>query len=158
MVKILIAMAIFFTYALQFYVPINIIWNIIKNRISDKWKMTADLSVRTGLVTLTSKSFPFSYVRRPLECHSSDRYLFAFSCRSHPGAQLRTNHLSRWCRLFLNARTFPSRLVGHNRAMAVPRAGKVATREKLHNNNDISSGTRLRDLQQCVGHHSHVQN
>ncbi|KAK6617716.1 hypothetical protein RUM43_013944 [Polyplax serrata] len=53
MVKILIAMAIFFTYALQFYVPINIIWNIIKNRISDKWKMTADLSVRTGLVTLT---------------------------------------------------------------------------------------------------------
>ncbi|EEB20388.1 proton-coupled amino acid transporter, putative [Pediculus humanus corporis] len=52
-VKVLIALVIFFTYALQFYVPINIIWNLIKPKVKERYHFWGDLSVRIGLVTLT---------------------------------------------------------------------------------------------------------
>ncbi|XP_056630452.1 proton-coupled amino acid transporter-like protein pathetic isoform X2 [Diorhabda carinulata] len=50
-VKLMIAVAIFFTYALQFYVPMEIIWKAVKNNFQRK--ALAEYSIRFSLVTLT---------------------------------------------------------------------------------------------------------
>ncbi|CAG9856129.1 unnamed protein product [Phyllotreta striolata] len=50
-VKIMIAVAVFFTYALQFYVPMEIIWKAVKNNFERK--TLAEYSIRVGLVILT---------------------------------------------------------------------------------------------------------
>lgn len=47
----MIAVAIFFTYALQFYVPMEIIWKAVKNNFERK--TLAEYSIRISLVTLT---------------------------------------------------------------------------------------------------------
>uniref|UniRef100_A0A336LIC8 CSON003690 protein n=1 Tax=Culicoides sonorensis TaxID=179676 RepID=A0A336LIC8_CULSO len=51
-VKVMIAIAIFFTFALQFYVPVEIIWNKIKGNFT-KYSIHAEYALRIGLVTLT---------------------------------------------------------------------------------------------------------
>lgn len=51
-VKVMIAIAIFFTYALQFYVPMEIIWKAVKNNFGAKKNM-AEYGIRTSLVVLT---------------------------------------------------------------------------------------------------------
>ncbi|XP_012261968.2 proton-coupled amino acid transporter-like protein pathetic isoform X2 [Athalia rosae] len=51
-VKLMIAIAIFFTYGLQFYVPMEIIWKNIKHRFGSK-KLTAEYIVRIVLVIFT---------------------------------------------------------------------------------------------------------
>lgn len=51
-VKVMIAIAIFFTFALQFYVPVEIIWNKIKGNFT-KYSLHAEYSLRILLVTLT---------------------------------------------------------------------------------------------------------
>lgn len=51
-VKLMIAIAIFFTYGLQFYVPMEIIWKNIKHRFGSK-KLTAEYIVRVILVVFT---------------------------------------------------------------------------------------------------------
>ena len=51
-VKIMIAVAIFFTYGLQFYVPMEIIWKNIKHRFGGK-KLLAEYVLRIVLVTFT---------------------------------------------------------------------------------------------------------
>ncbi|XP_075224513.1 proton-coupled amino acid transporter-like protein acs isoform X2 [Lycorma delicatula] len=54
LVRIMLAVAIFFSYCLQFYVPLSIIWPPIKSRIhSEKNQQIAELSLRTFLVLLT---------------------------------------------------------------------------------------------------------
>ncbi|XP_046734837.1 proton-coupled amino acid transporter-like protein pathetic isoform X1 [Diprion similis] len=51
-VKIMIAIAIFFTYGLQFYVPVEIIWKNIKHRFGAR-KLTAEYCLRIALVIFT---------------------------------------------------------------------------------------------------------
>lgn len=48
----MIAIAIFFTYALQFYVPMEIIWKAVKNNFGSKKNM-AEYGIRISLVVLT---------------------------------------------------------------------------------------------------------
>ncbi|KAF7265887.1 proton-coupled amino acid transporter-like protein acs isoform X1 [Rhynchophorus ferrugineus] len=52
-VKIMIAVAIFFTYALQFYVPMEIIWKALKNNFSADKQNFANYTIRIVLVILT---------------------------------------------------------------------------------------------------------
>ncbi|XP_030745992.1 proton-coupled amino acid transporter-like protein CG1139 isoform X1 [Sitophilus oryzae] len=52
-VKIMIAVAIFFTYALQFYVPMEIIWKAVKNNFSANKQTLANNTIRICLVILT---------------------------------------------------------------------------------------------------------
>lgn len=51
-VKLMIAAAIFFTYGLQFYVPMEIIWKNLKGYFGSQ-KLLAEYILRIGLVTLT---------------------------------------------------------------------------------------------------------
>lgn len=52
MVKVMIAVAIFFTYGLQFYVPMEIIWKNVKHRFGAR-KNLAEYSIRIALVIFT---------------------------------------------------------------------------------------------------------
>jgi proton-coupled amino acid transporter len=53
-VKILIALAVYCTYGLQFYVCLEIAWNGIKNTVK-KRPVVSEYALRTFLITLTSK-------------------------------------------------------------------------------------------------------
>lgn len=46
----MIAIAIFLTYALQFYVPMNIIWMNIREHFSEKNKTLAEYATRFSLI------------------------------------------------------------------------------------------------------------
>lgn len=48
-VKIMIAVAIFFTFSLQFYVPMEIIWKNVKHNFNEHLNL-AEYSIRMGLV------------------------------------------------------------------------------------------------------------
>lgn len=47
------SVGIFFTYALQFHVPAEIIIPYVISRVSENWVLFVDLTVRTALVCLT---------------------------------------------------------------------------------------------------------
>lgn len=51
-VKLMIAVAVLFTYALQFYVPMEIIWKAVKNNFGPK-KTLAEYGIRISLIILT---------------------------------------------------------------------------------------------------------
>jgi proton-coupled amino acid transporter len=53
-VKILIALAVYCTYGLQFYVCVEIAWNGIKNTFT-KRPIISEYAMRTFLITLTGK-------------------------------------------------------------------------------------------------------
>lgn len=53
-VKVMIAVAIFFTYGLQFYVPMEIIWKSIGHRFGAH-KLAAEYIVRVVLVLATGE-------------------------------------------------------------------------------------------------------
>lgn len=55
-VKLLYSFGIYITYALQFYVPAEILIPPAVARVSPRWALTVDLSIRVGLVLLTCKS------------------------------------------------------------------------------------------------------
>ncbi|XP_057586659.1 proton-coupled amino acid transporter 3 [Hippopotamus amphibius kiboko] len=55
-VKLMYSVGIFFTYALQFHVPAEIIIPAVISQVSESWALFADLSVRTALVCLTCVS------------------------------------------------------------------------------------------------------
>lgn len=55
-VKLMYSVGIFFTYALQFHVPAEIIIPYIIERVSENWALFVDLTVRTALVCLTCES------------------------------------------------------------------------------------------------------
>ncbi|XP_020006878.2 proton-coupled amino acid transporter 3-like [Castor canadensis] len=52
-VKLMYSVGIFFTYALQFHVPAEIIIPIAISQVSENWALFTDLSARTALVCLT---------------------------------------------------------------------------------------------------------
>ncbi|XP_065776310.1 proton-coupled amino acid transporter 3 [Muntiacus reevesi] len=56
LVKLMYSIGIFFTYALQFHVPAEIIIPFVISQVSESWALFADLSVRTALVCLTCVS------------------------------------------------------------------------------------------------------
>ncbi|XP_019482772.1 PREDICTED: proton-coupled amino acid transporter 3-like [Hipposideros armiger] len=58
-VKLIYPIGIFFTYALQFQVPAEIIIPFVISQVPDSWALFADLSVRTALVCLTCVSAIF---------------------------------------------------------------------------------------------------
>lgn len=51
--KILMALSIYFTYALQFYVPMEIIWKKLHVKICEKYHNLVQISLRTVMVSLT---------------------------------------------------------------------------------------------------------
>ncbi|XP_059949667.1 proton-coupled amino acid transporter 3 isoform X3 [Mesoplodon densirostris] len=51
-VKLRYSIGIFFTYALQFHAPAEIIISVVISQVSESWVLFADLSVRTALVCL----------------------------------------------------------------------------------------------------------
>ncbi|EFB15337.1 hypothetical protein PANDA_009587, partial [Ailuropoda melanoleuca] len=55
-VKLMYSIGIFFTYALQFQVPAEIIIPFVISQVSESWTLFIDLSVRTALVCLTCVS------------------------------------------------------------------------------------------------------
>ncbi|XP_008013235.3 proton-coupled amino acid transporter 3 [Chlorocebus sabaeus] len=55
-VKLMYSIGIFFTYALQFHVPAEIIIPFAVSQVSENWALFVDLSVRSGLVCLTCVS------------------------------------------------------------------------------------------------------
>ncbi|EPQ10346.1 Proton-coupled amino acid transporter 3 [Myotis brandtii] len=55
-VKLMYSIGIFFTYALQFHVPAEIIIPFVVSQVSESWTLFADLSVRTALVCVTCVS------------------------------------------------------------------------------------------------------
>eukprot|EP00069_Balaena_mysticetus_P017272 bmy_10537T0 len=55
-VKLMYSIGIFFTYALQFHVPAEIVIPVVISQVSESWVLFADLSVRTALVCLTCVS------------------------------------------------------------------------------------------------------
>ncbi|XP_032193154.1 proton-coupled amino acid transporter 3 isoform X2 [Mustela erminea] len=55
-VKLMYSIGIFFTYALQFHVPAEIIIPFVISQVSESWTLLIDLSVRTALVCLTCVS------------------------------------------------------------------------------------------------------
>lgn len=50
--KLMIAAAIFFTYSLQFYVPMEIIWKNVRHRFGAK-KNLAEYSIRIAIIIMT---------------------------------------------------------------------------------------------------------
>ncbi|XP_045678663.1 proton-coupled amino acid transporter 3 [Phyllostomus hastatus] len=55
-VKLIYSIGIFFTYALQFHVPAEIIVPFVVSQVPESWALFADLSIRTVLVCLTCVS------------------------------------------------------------------------------------------------------
>ena len=53
LVKVMMALAIFFSYAIQFYVPVDIINSYIQERISQDKHLKVEYLLRLGLVLFT---------------------------------------------------------------------------------------------------------
>ena len=51
--QILIALAILFTYGLQFYVPMDILWRKIQDKIPKHKHNISQILIRTGIIILT---------------------------------------------------------------------------------------------------------
>ncbi|XP_068627821.1 proton-coupled amino acid transporter-like protein CG1139 [Battus philenor] len=51
--KLIMAIVIYFSYALQFYVPMEMINRLLQNRSSNKYENVIQISIRTVVVTLT---------------------------------------------------------------------------------------------------------
>ncbi|XP_048480903.1 proton-coupled amino acid transporter-like protein CG1139 isoform X2 [Plutella xylostella] len=51
--KCLVAVAVFFTYCLQMYAPMDIIWTRMRSRVEEKYHNVAQIVLRTGIVVVT---------------------------------------------------------------------------------------------------------
>lgn len=53
-VRVMMALAIFLSYGLQFYVPMNILWPMVSERLTtEHHKQIGEYVLRTGLVIFT---------------------------------------------------------------------------------------------------------
>lgn len=57
--KLLIALAVLFTYGLQYFVALEIMWGSIKDKFSHKFQGLGETLFRAFMVLLTGKKFPF---------------------------------------------------------------------------------------------------
>lgn len=55
-VKVLIALAVMLTYGLQFFVPLEIIWNSIKDKFSHNWESLGNTVMRILMVLFTGNN------------------------------------------------------------------------------------------------------
>jgi len=53
LVKVMMSLAVFFTYALQFYVPVDLLNPFIQRRVNPQYHIRAEYALRFGLVMLT---------------------------------------------------------------------------------------------------------
>lgn len=51
--KVFIILAIFFTYILQFYVPMEIVWRNMQNHVAQKYQNIGQIIMRAVFATLT---------------------------------------------------------------------------------------------------------
>lgn len=63
-VKLLYSFGIFITFALQFYVPAEILIPPVVARVSDRWETAVDLVLRTVLVIFTCE-YVWLHIHRP---------------------------------------------------------------------------------------------
>lgn len=61
MVKGLIALAVLFTYGLQLFVPLEIMWNSIKHLFNHKFLALGETVMRICIVMLSGKMLNYSY-------------------------------------------------------------------------------------------------
>ena len=54
-VILMMSLAIFFSYGLQFYVPIELLLPPLKARVSEQWQLTAEFVLRYSIVLFTCK-------------------------------------------------------------------------------------------------------
>lgn len=74
----MIAVAVFFTFSLQFYVPMEIIWNNIKHHFSTH-KLAVEYSLRILLVVSSRKCLTISYYGKFLKIlHNNNLIMFYF--------------------------------------------------------------------------------
>lgn len=55
MAKSFIVLAIFFTYTLQFYVPMEIVWRNTKEYVTQRYHNHAQIAIRAAFAVLTGK-------------------------------------------------------------------------------------------------------
>lgn len=72
----MIAIAIFFTHALQFYVPMEIIWKTVRGKFSASARNAAEYTIRILLVVCTIKYF-FPLQWQPSTLYHNE-YIFVF--------------------------------------------------------------------------------
>ncbi|OAD59693.1 Proton-coupled amino acid transporter 1 [Eufriesea mexicana] len=63
-VKLLIALAVLFSYGLQYFVPMDIMWNSMKDMCSHKYQGISQTAMRIVMVLFTSKYFNFQLISR----------------------------------------------------------------------------------------------
>ena len=63
-VKLLYSFGIFITFALQFYVPAEILVPLALSRVPERWETAVDLLIRTALVIFTCKYKPNNRMKK----------------------------------------------------------------------------------------------
>lgn len=96
-VKVMIAIAIFLTYSLQFYVPMNIVWSNIRANFSEKNLTLAEYTTRFSLIV----SWQFHE-----ECQDNHSFIIIsllsadiYCCISNCDSDNRSIHVTNWSNL-----------------------------------------------------------
>lgn len=61
-VKVIVAIAVFFTYALQFYAPFEVVWLRTKDNFKEKHQNLANYSLRSFVVVSVAENIYFMIV------------------------------------------------------------------------------------------------
>lgn len=61
-VKVIVAIAVFFTYALQFYAPFEVVWLRTKDNFKEKHQNLANYSLRAFVVVSVAENIYFMIV------------------------------------------------------------------------------------------------
>ncbi len=69
----MIAIAIFLTYCLQFYVPMNIIWSNIRDKFPEKNKQVAEYATRFSLIVSVERFHSF-FIHLTQDTQSEERW------------------------------------------------------------------------------------
>ena len=74
-VILMMSLAIFFSYGLQFYVPIELLLPPLKDRVSEQWQLTAEFGLRYSIVLFTCKLITEPKIYRHREYNDVDSEL-----------------------------------------------------------------------------------